>query len=106
MTRGATSFWAENTTYCGRLASMADCGCVTARIRSMEVNFFEWLVWQRTARLPETYERGEVVGMSKNEKTGKSVASIASKLLANPRTSKAVKSVAASALTQRPGKKR
>lgn len=42
----------------------------------------------------------------RNETTSRSVASLASKLLANPRTSKAVKSVAASALTQRPGKKR
>ena len=37
---------------------------------------------------------------SKNESTSKSVASKASKLLSNPNTSKAVKSVAASALTQ------
>lgn len=36
----------------------------------------------------------------KNESTSKSVASKASKLLSNPNTSKAVKSVAASALTQ------
>jgi hypothetical protein len=45
--------------------------------------------------------------MSKrNESTGKNVARIASKLLSNPNTPKAVKSVAASALTQRPNKKR
>jgi hypothetical protein len=37
----------------------------------------------------------------KNESTSKSVASKASKLLSNPKTSKNVKSVAASALTQR-----
>lgn len=37
---------------------------------------------------------------SRNESTSKSVASKASKLLSNPNTSKAVKSVAASALTQ------
>ena len=37
---------------------------------------------------------------SKNESTSKSVASQASKLLSNPNSSKAVKSVAASALTQ------
>ena len=37
---------------------------------------------------------------SKNESTSKSVASKASKLLSNPKTSKIVKSVAASALTQ------
>ena len=36
----------------------------------------------------------------RNESTSKSVASKASKLLSNPNTSKAVKSVAASALTQ------
>lgn len=38
--------------------------------------------------------------MAKNEKTSPSVASKASKLLSNPSSSKAVKSVAASALTQ------
>lgn len=38
--------------------------------------------------------------MAKNETTSKSVASTASKLLRNPNTTKAVKSVAASALTQ------
>ena len=37
---------------------------------------------------------------TKNEFTSKSVASKASKLLSNPKTSKTVKSVAASALTQ------
>lgn len=39
-----------------------------------------------------------------NEKTSKVVASKASKLLSNPKTPKAVKSVAASALTQAPNK--
>lgn len=44
---------------------------------------------------------------SKNEQTSKSVASKASKLLSNPNTPKAVKSVAASALTQAaPNKKK
>lgn len=43
--------------------------------------------------------------MSK-EQTSKKVATIASKLLSNPKTPKAVKSVAASALTQRPNKKK
>lgn len=38
--------------------------------------------------------------MAKNERTSKSVASKAAKLLSNPKTPKAVKSVAASALTQ------
>lgn len=38
--------------------------------------------------------------MAKNEKTSNKVASKASKLLSNPKSSKAVKSVAASALTQ------
>jgi hypothetical protein len=42
--------------------------------------------------------------MAKNEQTSKSVASKASKLLSNPGTPKAVKSVAASALTQAPNK--
>ena len=43
---------------------------------------------------------------SRNESTSKSVASKASKLLSNPKTSKAVKSVAASALTQARDKKK
>ena len=43
--------------------------------------------------------------MARNEKTSKKVGTTASKLLANPKTPKAVKSVAASALTQRPDKK-
>jgi hypothetical protein len=38
--------------------------------------------------------------MAKNEKTGKSVASTAGKLLSNPKSSKDVKKVAGSALTQ------
>jgi hypothetical protein len=42
--------------------------------------------------------------MASNERTSQSVASKASKLLSNPNTSKAVKSVAASALTQAPNK--
>ncbi|MHB1197784.1 MAG: hypothetical protein ACYC0A_13195 [Lutibacter sp.] len=44
--------------------------------------------------------------MAKNEKTSKSVASKASKLLSNPKSSKDVKSVAASALTQAVNKKK
>ena len=44
--------------------------------------------------------------MAKNEKTSKSVASKASKLLSDPKSSKAVKSVAASALTQAVDKKK
>ncbi|NLW34999.1 MAG: hypothetical protein GXY80_05880 [Syntrophorhabdus aromaticivorans] len=43
--------------------------------------------------------------MAKNESTSAKVASKAGKLLSNPKTPKSVKSVAASALTQRPGKK-
>jgi hypothetical protein len=39
--------------------------------------------------------------MSKNEKTSDTVATIASALLSDPKTSKKVKSVAASALTQK-----
>jgi hypothetical protein len=44
------------------------------------------------------------ITMGKNEKTGKSVGSIASKALHNPSsvTNKEIKSLAASALTQRP----
>ena len=44
--------------------------------------------------------------MAKNEKTSKSVASKAGKILRNPKSSKAAKSVAASALTQAPDRKR
>jgi len=44
--------------------------------------------------------------MSKNEKTSKTVATIASNLLRDPNTSKDIKSVAASALTQSPDKKK
>lgn len=43
--------------------------------------------------------------MAKNEKTSKSVASKAGKLLSNPKTPKIVKTVAASALTQTADKK-
>jgi len=44
--------------------------------------------------------------MGKNEKTSNRVATIASGLLRNPNTPKAVKRVAGSALTQRPNKKK
>lgn len=44
--------------------------------------------------------------MAKDEKTSESVASKAAKLLADPSTPPDVKSVAASALTQAPDKKR
>jgi hypothetical protein len=44
--------------------------------------------------------------MAKNENTSKSVASKASKLLSNPKTPAAVKSVAASALTQAQNKRK
>jgi len=44
--------------------------------------------------------------MARNEKTSSKVATKASKLLSNPKTPKAVKSVAASALTQTANKKR
>lgn len=40
----------------------------------------------------------------KNEITSKKVASTASKILNDPKSTKAAKSVAGSALTQRPGK--
>ena len=42
--------------------------------------------------------------MPKNEKTSPSVASKASKILSNPKSTPAQKSVAASALTQAPNK--
>jgi hypothetical protein len=44
--------------------------------------------------------------MAKNEKTSKTVASKAAKLLPSPKSNKAVKSVAASALTQAPDRKK
>jgi hypothetical protein len=44
--------------------------------------------------------------VARNEKTSPNVASLASKLLSNPKTPKNVKSVAASALTQKADKKR
>jgi hypothetical protein len=44
--------------------------------------------------------------MAKNEKTSKSVASKAAKVLSNPKSTKAEKSVAASALSQAPDKKK
>ena len=44
--------------------------------------------------------------MAKNEKTGKTVASKASKILSDPKSTKREKSVAASALTQAADKKR
>lgn len=44
--------------------------------------------------------------MSRNEKTSRKVASKAAKILSNPRSSKAAKSVAGSALTQAPDRKR
>lgn len=46
------------------------------------------------------------IDMAKNEKTSKRVAKIASKLLSDPKTSAKVKTVAASALTQRPDRKK
>ena len=44
--------------------------------------------------------------MARNEKTSKTVASKASKLLSSKKTGKTVKSVAASALTQAPDRKK
>jgi hypothetical protein len=46
------------------------------------------------------------IPMARNERTSKSVASTAAKLLSNPKTPAAVKKVAASALTQAPNKKK
>lgn len=54
---------------------------------------------QRTANLFM-----EAALMAKNELTSKKVASTAGKLLAEPKTPKAVKTVAGSALTQAPNK--
>lgn len=50
--------------------------------------------------------KGTMTMAKKNERTSKGVASKASKLLSNPKSSKTVKSVAASALTQAPDKKK
>ncbi len=44
--------------------------------------------------------------MGKNEKTSKRMATIASKALSNPHSSKITKSLAASVLTQAPDKKK
>ena len=44
--------------------------------------------------------------MAKNEKTSKGVASKASKILSDPKSTKSEKSVAASALSQSPDKKK
>ena len=46
------------------------------------------------------------LAMAKNEKTSKVVASQAAKILSNPKSTKAQKSVAASALTQAPDRKK
>jgi hypothetical protein len=47
-----------------------------------------------------------MAGRSKSEVTSAKAASAASKVLRNPRSSKAAKSAAASALTQRPNRKK
>lgn len=44
--------------------------------------------------------------MARNEKTSKKIGKIASKLLRNPSTPKKVRSVAGSALTQRPDRRK
>ncbi len=44
--------------------------------------------------------------MAKNERTSKSVATTAAKMLADPKSTKAMKSIAASALTQAPDRKK
>lgn len=44
--------------------------------------------------------------MAKNERTSKAVATKAGKILADPKSTKAMKTVAASALTQAPDKKK
>jgi hypothetical protein len=56
----------------------------------------------------DSLSRGATTKMGKNEKTGKSVGSIASKGLQKPSslTTKEIKTLAASALTQRPDHKK
>jgi hypothetical protein len=44
--------------------------------------------------------------MAKNERTSKSVATKAAKVLRNPKSTKGMKSIAASALTQAPDRKK
>lgn len=44
--------------------------------------------------------------MAKNEKTSRNVASLAGKVLSNPRSGKVIKTLAASVLTQAPDRKR
>jgi hypothetical protein len=51
-------------------------------------------------------QRKEDREMGKNEKTSKSVGTKASKILSNPKSTAAQKSVAASALSQRPDHKK
>ena len=52
------------------------------------------------------FARKEENTMAKNERTSKAVGTKASKLLGNKKSSKNVKSVAGSALTQRPDRKK
>jgi hypothetical protein len=56
--------------------------------------------------LAESSSKERTLIMAKNEKTSKKVGKTASKLLRNPKSSKDVKSVAGSALSQRPDKKK
>ena len=49
---------------------------------------------------------GKEAKMARNERTSPKVASKASRILSNPKSSKTAKSVAASALTQAPNKKK
>ena len=60
-------------------------------------------------RLPHTHAREEVRTLAKRttnrEVTSKHAASAAGKVLRNPKSSKAAKTAAASALTQRPNRK-
>ena len=49
--------------------------------------------------------RKEVTAMGKNEQTGKKAGTAASKVLSDPKSSKAAKSAAGSALSQRPDRK-
>jgi len=60
------------------------------------------ILWMM-ARYPRHSAMEAIV--AKNETTSKKVASTASKLLSDPKTSAKVKSVAASALTQAPSRK-
>jgi hypothetical protein len=58
--------------------------------------------WQQRRLIrPSIHLKGAIMATKKSESTSAKVASTAAKLLSNPRTPASVKSVAASALTQK-----